>query len=121
MSPDLRLASILITQRSMLPVFDHIANGMVVDDVQGEMYIDKGPLEGTDLGHVYVQQVFNHMASHSYFDFLPVFALPGQHPQAEQYSTAFQFFRINKPRPRGSMDVPQSYLVTTTMMAGEQT
>lgn len=114
MSPALRLASILITQRNMLPVFDHIANGMVVSDAQGEMYIAKGSLEGTDLGHAYVQQVFTHMASNLYVEFPPIFAPPGQHPQSERGSTAFQYFQYNSLAP------PKAYLITTTTTTGEK-
>ena len=98
----------------MLPVFDHIANGMVVSDAQGEMYIAKGSLEGTDLGHAYVQQVFTHMASNLYVEFPPIFAPPGQHPQSERGSTAFQYFQYNSLAP------PKAYLITTTTTTGEK-
>jgi hypothetical protein len=120
MSPALRLASILITERNMLPVFDYIANGLVVGDAHGEMYIGKGSLEGTELGHEYAQQVFTHMASHSYIDFQfhPVWALPGRPPEETQYTTAFQMFQVALPLPGDSMDVTQSYSITTT--TGEQ-
>jgi hypothetical protein len=50
MLPALRLASLLITEPSMLPVFDHIANGFVTSDSAGGLYVARGSLEGTPLG-----------------------------------------------------------------------
>jgi hypothetical protein len=58
MLPALRLASLLITEPSMLPVFDHIANGFVTGDSAGHLYVARGSLEGTPLGLSYVQQIF---------------------------------------------------------------
>jgi hypothetical protein len=58
MLPALRLASLLITEPSMLPVFDHIANGFVTGDSTGNLYVARGSLEGTPLGLSYVQQIF---------------------------------------------------------------
>jgi hypothetical protein len=58
MLPALRLASLLITEPSMLPVFDHIANGFVTSDSAGDLYVARGSLEGTPLGLSYVRQIF---------------------------------------------------------------
>jgi hypothetical protein len=58
MLPALRLASILITEPAMLSVFDHIANGFVTGDSNGDLYVAKSSLENTPLGHEYVRQVF---------------------------------------------------------------
>jgi hypothetical protein len=61
MLPALRLASLLITEPSMLPVFDHIANGFVTSDSTGNLYVARGSLEGTPLGLSYVRQIFTKM------------------------------------------------------------
>jgi hypothetical protein len=49
MMPALRLTSLLVTERAMLGVFDHIANGFLFGETKNDLYIEKGPLEGTPL------------------------------------------------------------------------
>jgi hypothetical protein len=58
MLPALHLALILITEPVMLPVFDHIANGFVTGDSHSDLYVVKGPIEKTLLGHEYIRQIF---------------------------------------------------------------
>lgn len=69
MLPALRLATCLITEPLMLKPFDHIANGFVTGDANGNMYIAQGTLEGTRPGYAYIQDVFRHMVSYVRFSF----------------------------------------------------
>jgi hypothetical protein len=63
MMPALRLASLLVTERAMLVVFDHIANGFLVGETKNDLYIEKGPLEGTPLGLDYVRVIMLYTSS----------------------------------------------------------
>lgn len=61
--------SLFITESAALSIFDHIANGSVVADTHGDLYIAKGSLERTPQGLAFVSHVFSYMSANLFFCF----------------------------------------------------
>ncbi|KAF2030704.1 hypothetical protein EK21DRAFT_111580 [Setomelanomma holmii] len=76
-APALRLVSLLITEPAMLHPFDHVCNGEVTFDKNGDHYIAPGTFEGTPTGLEYIEQVFLYMAEHTSSRFEEVATLKG--------------------------------------------
>jgi hypothetical protein len=58
-TPALRLATLFLTE--MLGPFDHVANGVVAYDKDGDAYIRRGICEGSTRGLAYVEKIFEYM------------------------------------------------------------
>jgi len=60
-TPALRLATLFITEPKILGPFDHVANGVVTTDGDGDYYIRRGISEETPHGLEYVHAIFRFM------------------------------------------------------------
>jgi hypothetical protein len=63
MLPALRLATLLVTTLSMMKPFDHVANGLLVEDAPEDIPLAKGEYEGTLHGKWYLYGVLHYLAS----------------------------------------------------------
>jgi hypothetical protein len=66
-TPALRLATLFLTET--LGPFDHVANGVVAYDKDGDAYIRRGICEGSTRGLAYVEKIFEYMARRIVFIF----------------------------------------------------
>ncbi|KAF2736218.1 hypothetical protein EJ04DRAFT_511206 [Polyplosphaeria fusca] len=67
--PSLRVASLLIKEKKMMGYWSHVANGFVVGDAEGKLHIASSTLEDTSEGQMWVEAIFDHLATKTNFSF----------------------------------------------------